>query len=134
MKRTDLAWLAGIFDGEGSAGVYKYKNGYCFRFSINNTDPWILKKATSLVEKIGRKSIYRRIKQRDRTKPCGEIVLRDMKAIMKIFRAITPYLVGKKIKAQMYIEGIEERMADSHYHKINTQWIMDELVSMNGKN
>ena len=49
MKRTDLAYLAGILDGEGSISIHKHKDksshlGYCYQLVINvaNTNEWLI--------------------------------------------------------------------------------------------
>lgn len=46
MKKTDLAYYAGFFDGEGSIGIYfkNYKTGFSptLRISLTNTNIWIL--------------------------------------------------------------------------------------------
>ena len=49
MKRTDLAYLAGILDGEGSISIHKHKDknsqlGYYYQLVINvaNTNEWLI--------------------------------------------------------------------------------------------
>lgn len=49
MKRTDLAYLAGILDGEGSIQIRKRKDrgmrrGFCYQLSISiaNTNEWLV--------------------------------------------------------------------------------------------
>lgn len=47
MRKTDLAYAAGIMDGEGSIGIYANtsKKGnpvYRMRVRVNNTDEWLI--------------------------------------------------------------------------------------------
>ena len=43
MKKTDLAYVAGLFDGEGSISIVKNKkwNNHTLQISLGSTDEWI---------------------------------------------------------------------------------------------
>ena len=43
MKRTDLAYTAGIIDGEGSIGILpnSQHKSYCLRVEVGSTDEWL---------------------------------------------------------------------------------------------
>lgn len=42
MDELDLAYVAGLFDGEGSIGVYEYEGRFRPRCTVSNTDLGIL--------------------------------------------------------------------------------------------
>ena len=45
MKKTDLAYTAGIVDGEGYIAIKKYGNKYgyrCSRVEVGNTNEWLI--------------------------------------------------------------------------------------------
>ena len=56
---TELAWLAGIWDGEGTFGIYRYRQtsqgtwSYCGRLTLSNTSiEMIAEKEISLYEQM----------------------------------------------------------------------------------
>jgi len=67
MKINNLIWLAGLFEGEGTTGLYSYKrsDGKTWRIStyflICNNDPIIINEVYKIAEEIGvRMAIFQR--------------------------------------------------------------------------
>lgn len=122
---TDIGWLAGIIDGEGSLAHYysrrkgqsklgvPYKESPVFGVYIINTDMEIMSYAKGIYEKLGlfaqinEKSASK--KQREGSfaysKPCYELVVRRRKDVEELLKLVTPYLRGyKKAKAQAMLD------------------------------
>jgi hypothetical protein len=122
---SDIGWLAGIIDGEGSLAHYyskrkgqsklgvPYKESPIFGVYIINTDMEIMRHAKSIYNELGLfaqinlKSASR--KQREGsfygTKPCYELVVRRRRDVEELLRLVTPYLRGyKRAKAQAMLD------------------------------
>lgn len=118
---SDIGWLAGIIDGEGSLAHYysrrkgqtklgvPYKESPIFGVYIINTDMEIMSHAKSIYEKMG---LFAQINQKSAsreqrkgsfafTKPCYELVVRRRKDVEQLLKQVTPYLRGyKRAKAE----------------------------------
>ena len=39
-SETEIAYFAGLFDGEGCIGIYKHpRSGFSYKLTLSNTDP-----------------------------------------------------------------------------------------------
>lgn len=106
MKRTDLAYIAGIFDGEGYVGIQsdgkKAKHGkrnLRLRVAVSSTDEWLCQ---YLKFAIGGGVIKLR-RASETLKPCWqwEISYRQAGDFLKL---ILPYLHLKKPQAELAIK------------------------------
>ena len=108
IKETDLAWAAGIVDGEGSIGLIRMKRydnygtgvTYDLRLDVGNTDPRMLKKLQDLFGG----SISRSMEKRENRKPCATWHLHGSNAA-NVLAAIRPYLVIKGEQADVAIKS-----------------------------
>jgi hypothetical protein len=103
---VELAWLAGIIDGEGTIGVYKVDNGkrkpyHIFNFTIVNTDAEILNKAESILK--NNNIFFSKYIHNNKnpvgflpTKPCYVITVRRRDDFEQIINLIEKFLVGSK--------------------------------------
>lgn len=122
---SDIGWLAGIIDGEGSLAHYyskrkgqtksgvPYKESPMFGVIIVNTDMEIMRHVKSIYDKLG---VYAQINlkaasksQREGSfafaKPCYELVVRRRKDVEELLKLVTPYLRGyKRAKAEVMLD------------------------------
>lgn len=125
MKRTDLAYIAGIIDGEGCISIErrryaegKYKK--IVSLTVSNTEEWLcqwLKLSWG-----GRIRI--RIDKRENHLPLYNWVVYRAKAI-EVLKVILPYLKIKKPQAEIAI-GFQSRRSRCRLEKTDEEKALDE--------
>lgn len=105
MKRTDLAYLAGIVDGEGYIGItadHRTRNPdrpcWRLRVAVTNTNEWLMQ---HLKFSIGGGTIILRSDKRQ--KPCYQWEIGNRKAA-EFLKLILPYLRLKRPQAELAIK------------------------------
>jgi len=117
MNIENLQWLTGIFEGEGTTGLYSYKrnDGNTWRIStyflICNNDPIIINEVYKIAEEIGvGMSIYQRNINHPAYNLNYNILCKSMIGVYRMLEAIHPYLRGnKKAVSEMTMRFIESR-------------------------
>lgn len=114
-REVRVAWLAGIFDGEGTFGIYRKwsgRNRYSqlfYHFNIANTDKKIISEIHAIFSENG---IISRIKNHvydsrpqaktyKGNKPCWRVHLHGKSNMAKALSLLIPYLVGRKKQAEI---------------------------------
>jgi len=103
MKNVDLAWAAGVIDGEACIGAYKHHSSHNLKVEVNSVDPRICEKLHTLfggsLSYKGRQGGVRRPNERRLfTWTCsGHIAGR-------VLRAVRPYLVIKGEQADIGLQ------------------------------
>ena len=108
ITELDLAYLAGIIDGEGCLNISKTrKYRYC-RLTIANTDKSLME---WLVNKFGagaqNREHRRSIEERKNRKPCYIFLVSAQNELHELLIRVEKYLVIKKVKARECIDYIE---------------------------
>lgn len=102
----ELAWLAGIVDGEGSVLLYKNGGHYVSKVAVTNSDRAILVKVESLLDKLS--ILWTENWAGEVNKPCFHITLTRQEEQKALLGHIIPYLVGeKKQKALVVVDWIK---------------------------
>ena len=116
MKDTDLAWLGGIWDGEGSIALFthKEKNGctkICPTVSVVNTDIAIINKVRKILEDIGCNFVLQEHKPKNsRHSVRWDLITRNQKYIILFLEAVKPYLFSiKREKAEILLDYCKRR-------------------------
>ena len=122
VKDTDLAWLAGIIDGEGNISLICRKSrGGIYRpfIVITNTDIRILEKCQNIGHQLGINFyIYKRqIKDRQKHKLAYNALTQKMGHVVKLIPYLLPYLIAKKDQAQILLEFSLYRLENLRSHK-----------------
>lgn len=116
IKETDIAWLAGIVDGEGSIMLNRLgdkmwpKSGsHLCRVSISNTDEGILNEVKRILSEW---LIFYTVAVNDyqkRNKPCCQIEVNRRMEAKFLLEQILPYLkeTAKIEKAKQFIEFVK---------------------------
>lgn len=116
----EIAWLAGIVDGEGYIGIQYYhtrkKNlSAGVELSICNTDEQIIFKSQNIIQKIGINPYIQTymygLKNRPKNKKQLKLVVHRMKQLSILLNNINPYLTGnKKERAELVLEFCKSRL------------------------
>lgn len=159
-NETDLAWLAGIVDGEGSfsfgfscspSGRLHVRNRVCFApqlgIAMIDDDAW-LKKIEEVYKRHGIKyAIYRESRLNYRGKCLTHINVQRWSNILAISELLLPYLTIKRKHAEEFIAFGPERprllgrrWVDDHFER-TVNWeganrlldLVDNIRAMNGK-
>lgn len=115
VTQTELAWLAGIWDGEGTIAVRRNAkiNQMSPRVHFTNTNASIILKAVEIMEKIGVKPHVREKGQggfEGSHKECYTIGFDTLSKSKLLLDTLLPYLVGKKDQAILLLKFINSRM------------------------
>ena len=100
MKKTDLAYVAGIIDGEGCIGIYKTKYRYYLTVAVHMTDEWMVTWLASLFS--GSKNTYTHYRKRSNCKPEWAWQIQGKRALV-FLELILPYLKLKRPQAEIAI-------------------------------
>ncbi len=118
---SDIGWLAGIFDGEGSIVINKRIKKHLTPYvglHIANSDLLLLGKCQSLIKAITGNPVklYERKQYENSliksTKPCYGIDLHKQKTVYKILNLIVNHLTAKKRKAELVLEYLSIRLKE----------------------
>lgn len=113
--QTDLAYLAGIIDGEGWIGLLKRLDRQWVTYKptlrVTNTDSNIINRVYEIWENIGVSGhIYEN--EQNPSVPNGKqimyIQLNKQSDIQKVLEQVIPYLVGKKARATMLVRFLNK--------------------------
>jgi intein/homing endonuclease len=112
---TDLAYLAGLFDGEGCIRIQrqtlKGKHiGYACNVKITNSDPNIIERAQSIILTLGVNPLIRELDntKNPQWKSWFDVYLTKQSSMRTVLDAILPYLVGKKARAIIMLRYIDK--------------------------
>lgn len=131
-KDVDIAWLAGIIDGEGSILICKngHKGSYhgsnmSVQFYITNTCSNIISKSQQVINDIGVNCrIYtKQYKGANKWKDCFRIDVNKFSQLKVLLEAVLPFLVSKKGQAEIVL-----RFIDSRASKGRTPYDTDEIA------
>lgn len=125
MKKTDLAYIAGIIDGEGSIMITKTIQDkylwYVLRVSVGSTNEWLpcfLKIAYGGY-------IYKKRDKRPQNSQCWEWDLQSRQALV-FLQDILPYLHLKKPQAELAIRFQQARRNPGGKGKTEGEKAVDE--------
>ena len=146
ISREDLAWLAGVIDGEGNVNVGFYGNGNLpgkeeqdykvFRISvgISNTHADIIEKATRILSDMGLFfKVSVRTRANDNWKPCMYLLVNGQRNATKLLTAVLPYLTAKKEIAIQALAAYERRLSlvragNNQYSTQQEPRVQDDVV------
>lgn len=132
-----LAWLAGIIDGEGAIMLYiralgitpsrkgsgrrKVYHAADFKVEICNTDDSMLAEVLAIADVLGAHTIGGRIGWYSGYRPnfpgrkrLGRVCFTSLDACEAILRAVHPYLVTKRARAEIMLRAIAHRRSYGH--------------------
>jgi len=102
MKDTDLAWLAGFWDGEGSITLFGHQERNGSKkikpiVSVVNTDIGMINKVRKILEELGCSfHLSERGARKSAHSTAYILQTANMSHIIKFLEAVLPYLTGEK--------------------------------------
>jgi hypothetical protein len=121
---ADMAWLAGILDGEGTMhlgleiGSHGYLRPYAI-VSVVNSNPYIIQRVSQIWERINVKFSYNLQKRKPR-RDYLTIKTTGLGSAQKVLVATLPYLSAKREQALCLLVYIEWR-AKQGYHGVTVE-------------
>ena len=114
MKETDLAWLAGLCDGEGSYGFIKSasQNGYVPVIQMSMTCQQTILRAGEIISQISgaNTAAYTYQERLNHHRDAWYLRVRGgMMTVLKVCEALEPYTVTKLSQLQLLIRYIRHR-------------------------
>lgn len=120
VTNVDLAWLGGIWDGEGTISLRRslQKRGnknpqFSPRVSMVNTNSAILEKVVNILDSLEIKYYFREKDQggfAGSRRQCFLVSVETLGNAVKLLVAIRPYLVGKRFQCDMLLKFCESRL------------------------
>ena len=128
LSETELAWLAGFLDADGMIRLHKgQKNAnpsqrsLVPKVSFNNTCGATIAEIARRLSRLGITSGMglhkKRSEQNPQWKPGCSVDVLGMKRVEPLLRCLEPYLVTKRIEAQIVLEFIERRKSRENRQK-----------------
>lgn len=145
---VDLAWFAGVIDGEGNINCGFFSNQLkrstgsdhngsyqVFRIDcvVANTHADLIEKATKILSDLQIKfKVHLRERHLDKWKPCFALYITGQKNTVKLLNLVLPYLTAKKEIAKQTILAYEHRLtlarAWNNQYKQNNPLVQDDPV------
>lgn len=119
MKETDLTWLAGLLEGEGSFLKAPPSNPNCPRISLEMTDKDVVERAALLM---GGKAV-RRVLKDPLWKPAYRVIVKGLRAVT-LMRILYPEM-GARRRSQISaaLEKYIERMKGDNTRRLSEDQI-----------
>jgi len=112
---ADMAWLAGIIDGEGTMHLAQVKpNRQYIQVAICNTHPYLIQKITQIWERQNGKFVISLLKRPPR-RDYLHLTTTGLGSAKKVLEAVLPYLTAKKDQAVCLLSYIAWRQ-EQGYH------------------
>ena len=122
ISKTELAWLAGIIDGEGCIYARMNKHNKSIRklrtnevyvirmgISITNTDVFLIKEVSRICENLKVGFAFSTQPPRDPRRGVISIIVEGKGRSKKLLEAVLPYLINKKPQAEILLKLIQYR-------------------------
>jgi hypothetical protein len=135
MEEHDLAWLAGIIDGEGYLGVYfttrnrtqgaHHVKQLVAKLSITNTKPSLIKKVVSILKDMEIKP-YIQVDTRTRDNMAFIVIVSGKKFLRKLLPKLVPHLTCKKNEAEGILDLFDYLELRGRSSKYSLEYIFDD--------
>jgi ribosomal protein S6 len=137
-REVDVAWLAGIIEGEGCL-ISRFYNEECrnnkrrginlfVRIQIINNDAIIIQKTTKILSALG-VGYYYQINKRKKSNHNDTliVVVQGKGRVKKLLKAIMPYLSGK-LKQAKFLKWIIERREEMAHCFDRSKRLSDDVI------
>lgn len=113
VTREDWAYLAGLWDGEGSIGLNIYKAGktvrYAAHMTFTNTNAAMINEVVRVMDVMGITG-HIALRNRNERMPAYQIDIRKFESCKILLENLMPFLKGKKDLASLLLRYIAKRM------------------------
>ena len=122
VRPDELAWLAGIIDGEGTINIIskpgsrKRKDGtrkrnYWTFLQIVNTNEILVLKVIEIMKKLNANPYVWEKQATDKWKKAYQLSLQRMSKVKRVLEKIFPYLIAKRRQAEITLNFINSRLS-----------------------
>ncbi len=118
---VDLAYLAGLWDGEGYVGITKSdrkdkRANYQAQMVIVNTDINIINEIVKILDNL-HVSAYLNTQDDNHPKHAVKymVAIRKLSAIKQLVDVLLPFMRGKKGRAEMMLRFVDSRLSNKKY-------------------
>lgn len=110
-----LAWLAGIMDGEGTFSIIyqgkKYGDAYIARITLSNTDIAMINEILKILDSYEINGhLWKEEPRKKQHKAAYHITINKLNKLKKLVELILPYLVNKKPNAEILNRFVSSRL------------------------
>jgi hypothetical protein len=136
----DIAWLAGVFDGEGCVQVMKAKRKhgvvfYTVAFSIANTSPRLLNRCMSVLASIGVKASIYDVDDKPETNRQAYVLRVSRKHdVKKVLLALHDQITGKRDEVDVALWFLGRQCAEPHHTTTAAEKRILDTLSATKKN
>lgn len=151
VRPDELAWLAGIVDGEGTINITDKltpqrrarkdgtrKRHYCTFLQIANTNEDIILKVIEIMKKLNANPYVWEKAATDKWKKSYQVSLQRMAKVKRVLEQIYPYLIAKRRQAELTLKFINSRLSkfdagrgkNNPYTQEEMEWI-NEIKRLN---
>ena len=116
MNNERLAWLAGIWDGEGTITVFlTHRDNNEPRYNpalvLTNTNDVIISEAVKILDELEiRMFLFHNHKSNPNYKDAYQLTTRKLTSVKKFCEIMIPFLVGKKAQAELTLRFVNSRL------------------------
>lgn len=134
---SELGWLAGILDGEGSiyARIRKRSTGELRPFievcAVANTNWKVIERAKEILWKITGRAFRATPYQRGTNKKIWLVFITKKRTIAAVLSALHPHMVGKKDQAEKAIKLCEWNCRPNETVPVEMMQLAKEIKSLN---
>jgi hypothetical protein len=112
LQETDIAWLAGIMDGEGYIGRRETDGRVSWRITIGNSDKSLVKKSVDIISKIINKTLFVSHRPEEHKKDMYYINVSSRPDVLLVLLRLKEYLTSKRDTADKCIDYLLEFYQD----------------------
>jgi hypothetical protein len=126
-----LAWMAGIWDGEGSFVISYYSDRQSFAAAVQltNSSPEMINEVVKIINIHGITGhLYLEPLRTKKHKRCYHLKISRFENMIKITKLMFPYLIAKKAQAEIFIRFVESRM--KHKKQVNQDPVTGRLLGV----
>lgn len=110
-----LAWLAGIWDGEGTFSILyqrkRHGDAYIARVTLSNTDIAMINEILKILDSYNISGhLWKEEPRKKQHKASYHITINKLKNVKKCAELMLPYLVNKKPNAEIIIRFVNSRL------------------------
>lgn len=106
-----LAWLAGIWDGEGTFSIYYSNNHYVGRLTLTNTSDSMINEIVKILDKSNIKGhLWYEEPRTNKHKACWHVTINKLNNVKTAIELMMPYLVNKKPNAEILLRFVLSRL------------------------
>jgi hypothetical protein len=135
---VDLAWLAGVIDGEGCFSIYGVSRKDANRpspsayLSITNSNDLLLRRCRQIFDELNIKYLYNDLKNgHQQGRRVMRIRVKNYSSLQRLIELIFPFLIGKADQAKVMLEFVTLAGQRGQLNLHSRTDLMDRIKKLN---